>query len=76
MKAHVVYRDGQLTATLSTGHEMTSNDPYVLAERLYAAGVTKEEVTMPDWREGESSPPGGLKIALYWRLAQLRTCGR
>ncbi len=72
MKAHVVCRDGQLRATLTAGHEIISNDPYELAERLYAAGVTKEEVTMPDWREGDSSPNGGVKIALYWRLAQLR----
>ncbi len=76
MKAHVIYLDGQLQVTLATGQTMTSVDPYVLAERLYAEGVTKEELSMPDWREGEMSPHGGLKIALFARLAQLRASGR
>lgn len=72
MKAYVTYDNGELRAALDDGREIRAADPHELADRLFAAGVTKEEVAMPDWRAGDQAPHGGAKIALYARLAQLR----
>nr|WP_013207372.1 hypothetical protein [Ralstonia solanacearum]CBJ34359.1 hypothethical protein [Ralstonia solanacearum PSI07] len=72
VKAYVVNQGGQLVATLENGVEIREDDPRVLADRLFEAGVRKEEVAMPDWRAGDVSPHAGVKIKLYARLAQLR----
>lgn len=71
MKVHVVQRDDELEATLETGEKLVSGDARDLGARLRALGVRSEDVTMPDWREGDIAPLGGAKIALFMALKGL-----
>jgi hypothetical protein len=46
-------------------------DPCELAERMFAHGARHGHVSMPDWREGDTAPAGGHRIAFNARLNQL-----
>ncbi|WP_105511279.1 hypothetical protein [Paraburkholderia sp. BL21I4N1] len=56
---------------LATGATFEARDGRELAELLFAAGVRHAHVSMPDWREGDTAPATGDKIALNFRLNQL-----
>ena len=42
------------------------------ADMLLAAGVTADDVQMPDWREGNIAPMVGERIAIFHRMRQAR----
>jgi hypothetical protein len=73
-QARVVYdypEDRLVGTVLATGETFATDDPRRMAEWLFAAGARHGRVLMPDWREGDISPPKGDKIALNYRLVQL-----
>ncbi|OTP67535.1 hypothetical protein [Caballeronia sordidicola] len=72
--AQVVYdysKKGLRGTVLATGQTFVTDDPKQMAEWLFAAGIRHGQVLMPDWREGESAPTSGQKIALNTRLHEL-----
>ena len=74
MKAARVQFDparGLLVGTFDDGVTIESADPCELAERMFAQGARHGHVSMPDWREGDTAPGGGDKIAFNARLNQL-----
>lgn len=71
MKVRVIQLDTELQATLETGAKLLSKDPRDLGLQLRALGIRSEDVTMPDWREGDTAPLTGAKIALLMALKGL-----
>ncbi|MBW5287882.1 hypothetical protein [Burkholderia gladioli] len=74
IQARVVYdpvRDLLVGTVLATGATLEARDARELAELLFSAGVRHGHVSMPDWREGDTAPATGDKIALNHRLNQL-----
>ncbi|EPB8062598.1 hypothetical protein ACW57B_006762 [Pseudomonas aeruginosa] len=66
-----ITHDGeQLIAHLSGGRVVCRHDAVALAELLLAAGITADDVQMPDWREGDSAPSTGQRIAIFQRMRQ------
>ncbi|AMV08697.1 hypothetical protein [Xanthomonas citri] len=65
----VAVEDG-FHATLPGRRELCAKDAIELADMLIAAGVQADDVVMPDWREGDSAPNNGAKIAIFHRLRQ------
>lgn len=65
----VVTSEGEdLVARLSGGRELRHEDAEALADLLLAAGVTANDVRMPDWRAGDIAPCTGHKIAILGRM--------
>ena len=65
----VTLEGGELVAMLPDGGTLTHADAVQLAELLKIEGISADQVLMPDWREGDSAPLNGQKVAL---LAQMR----
>lgn len=65
----VTLEGAELVAVLPDGSTLAHADAVRLAELLQMEGVSADQVLMPDWREGDSAPMNGQKIAL---LAQMR----
>lgn len=65
MRVHVIQLGDKLRATFEDGRDLVCKDPHELGLRLHELGVTSAEVTLPDWREGETAPHSGVKIALF-----------
>ena len=65
----VTLQGNDLAATLPDGRTLIHADPVLLAGLLLANGVSVDQVRMPDWREGDSAPLTGHKVAL---LAAMR----
>lgn len=64
-----ITREGkQLIARLSGGRVVRHYDAVALADLLLAAGVSADEVQMPDWREGDGAPSIGERIAIFQRM--------
>jgi hypothetical protein len=73
MPTATVYLDpvrNVLVGKLSNGMFETP-DAGVMADWLFSMGIRPGEVEMPDWREGETAPTSGQKIALNSRLREL-----
>jgi|GEM_PF-2843621 len=64
-----------LVARLSGGRELRHKDAEALADLLLAAGVTPDDVRMPDWRAGDVAPCKGHKIAILGRM-NMRSRGK
>lgn len=64
----VMLVDGQLVAQLPDGRALADADAERLAELLLNAGVSVEQVQMPDWRDGDGAPLVGQKAALFSRM--------
>ncbi len=62
---------GLLVGTFEDGVTMESADPWELAERMFAHGARHGHVSMPDWREGDTAPAGGHRMAFHARLNEL-----
>lgn len=62
---------GLLVGTFEDGLIIESADPCELAEHMFANGARHSHVSMPDWREGDTAPAGGHRIAFNARLNQL-----
>ncbi|MBM5575320.1 hypothetical protein [Deefgea sp. CFH1-16] len=71
MKTSIIFEDGQLIAQLTTGIKIEHADAIKLASTLYSMGIKAEDVTMPDWREGDIAPTSGQKIAILSHLRKL-----
>lgn len=65
----VTLEGDELVAVLPDGGTLAHVDAVQLAELLKMEGVSADQVQMPDWREGDSAPLNGQKVAL---LAQMR----
>lgn len=61
--------DGVLQAKLDTG-ETHAGDVIAIVDFLAQHCVQPENLTMPDWREGEHAPTSGQKIALMHKLRE------
>ncbi len=67
----IITREGEhLVARLSDGRVLRHPDTIALADMLLAAGVTADDVQMPDWREGDIAPMVGERIAVFHRMRQ------
>jgi len=66
----ITSESGQLIAHLSGGRVVSHHDAVALAELLLAAGISADDVQMPDWREGDSAPSTGQRIAIFQRMRQ------
>ena len=67
----IITREGEhLVARLSDGRVLRHPDTIALADMLLAAGVTADDVQMPDWREGDIAPMVGERIVLFHRMRQ------
>ena len=65
----IITREGEhLVARLSDGRVLRHPDTIALADLLLAAGVTADDVQMPDWREGDIAPMVGERIAIFHRM--------
>lgn len=62
---------GLLIGTCGDGVTIESADPCELAVRMFAHGARHGHVSMPDWREGDTAPAGGHRIAFHARLNEL-----
>lgn len=60
--------DGQLVAQLPDGRTLADADAARLAELLLDAGVSVDQVQMPDWRDGDGAPLVGQKAAIFSRM--------
>lgn len=58
----------ELVAVLPDGSTLAHADAVRLAELLKMEGVSADQVQMPDWREGDSAPMNGQKVALLARM--------
>lgn len=58
---------GQLVAFLPDRRTLTSSDAVHLAELLLDAGVSVDQVRMPDWQD-DSAPLSGHKAAILARM--------
>ena len=65
----VTLEGDELVAVLPDGCTLAHADAVQLAELLKMEGISADQVQMPDWREGDSAPLNGQKVAL---LAQMR----
>jgi hypothetical protein len=73
MQAVVVQVAGhELVAALPDGRQLRHTDADELAKLLLAEGVNVDDVRMPDWREGESTPSAGQKLAIWSRMRAKR----
>lgn len=59
---------GQLVGTFGDGVTMESADPRELAGRMFVHGARHGHVSTPDWRESDTAPAGGHRIAFHARL--------
>ncbi|CAJ0691177.1 hypothetical protein R82526_03609 [Ralstonia mannitolilytica] len=66
----ITHDSEQLIAHLSGGRVVRHHDAVALAELLLAAGITVDDVKMPDWHEGDSAPSIGQRIAIFQRMRQ------
>jgi hypothetical protein len=64
----VTLNGDELVAVLPDGRRVAHADAVLLAELLLADGVSADQVRMPDWREGDSAPLSGQKVALLARM--------
>jgi hypothetical protein len=64
----VTLEGDELVAVLPDGSTLAHADAVRLAELLQMEGVSADQVLMPDWREGDSAPINGQKIALLARM--------
>ncbi len=55
-------------AALPDGRQLRHTDADELAKLLLADGVSADDVRMADWREGESTPSSGQKLAIWSRM--------
>lgn len=68
MPVVVTLTDGQLVAQLPDGRTLADADAERLAELLLDAGVSVDQVQMPDWRDGHGAPLVGQKAAIFSRM--------
>ncbi|OHV94346.1 hypothetical protein AKG95_27805 [Janthinobacterium lividum] len=64
----VTLEGDELVAVLPDGSTLAHADAVRLAELLQMEGVSADQVLMPDWREGDSAPMNGQKMALLARM--------
>jgi hypothetical protein len=64
----VTLEGDELVAVLPNGNALAHADAVRMAELLQMAGVSADQVRMPDWREGDSAPLSGQKAALLARM--------
>ncbi|MBA9859228.1 hypothetical protein SAMN02799637_01294 [Ralstonia sp. UNCCL144] len=65
------YKLDMLIGSIKGGPIFELHDPREIAELMFAACARHGWVFMPDWREGDISPPTGDKIAFHHRMCQL-----
>ena len=61
-------QDGFLVARFGDGRELHHRDAVSLADLLLAEGVDADDVSMPDWRDGDIAPGVGRRIAIFGRM--------
>lgn len=71
MKTYVHLTDVGFMAKMEDGRCFERFDLLDLAHELHAAGVTADEVSCGDWREGEHILMSGQQVALKFELRRL-----
>jgi hypothetical protein len=72
MKATIRLDDNELVALFEDNREIKHLDAKVLADLLWAHGITADDVHAVDWRSDATiAPTSGQKIAIFSRLRKL-----
>ncbi|MDN2672859.1 hypothetical protein OX459_15760 [Janthinobacterium sp. SUN026] len=71
MKTYVHLTDAGFIAKMKDGRCFERFDLLDLAHELHAAGVTADDVSCGDWREGEHVLMSGQQVALKFELRRL-----
>lgn len=71
MKTYVRLTDAGFAAKVKDGRWIERSDLLDLAHELHAAGVTADDVSCGDWREGGHVLMSGQQVALKFELRRL-----